>query len=167
MTRSQVVLRVVVLLGPVVAVLMTGPAGNAPPWWVVGLVLATAGAAAWSPDGPWAVCSGLAVLAWWAVAVGDQVPVTVLVAAVALVAAHVAGILASYGPPTMPVDAATVLLWVRRGGLVLLTAPVAWGLARLLRDEPEQPGIWLLGVAAACVATVVATAALTVKDTDA
>jgi len=164
MTRSQVVLRAVVLLGPVVAVLMTGPTGNAPPWWVVGGVLATAGAAAWSPDGPWAVCAGLAVLAWWAVAVGDQVPASVLVAAVALVAAHVAALLASFGPPPMPVDADTVLLWVRRGALVLLTVPVAWGLARLLRGEAEQPGIWLLGVAAACVATVVATAALAVRD---
>ena len=34
----------------------------------------------------------------------------------------------------------------------------------LLRGEPEQPGIWLLGGAAALVATVVATAALAVRS---
>jgi len=67
---------------------------------------------------------------------------------------------------TMPVDAAVVRLWLRRGALVLLTVPAVWGLARLLDDEPEQPGVWLLGVAAAFVATVVATAALTVRSAE-
>jgi hypothetical protein len=166
MTRSQIVLRVVVFLGPVVALLATGPAGHGPPWWAVAAVLVTAGAAAWQPDGPYLAVAGLAVLAWWAVSLGDEVPVSVLVAAVALFAAHLAAVLASYGPATMPVDAAVVRLWVRRGALVLLTVPAAWGLARLLDGEPEQPGIWLLGVAAAFVATVAATAALAVRSSE-
>jgi hypothetical protein len=163
MTRSQLVLRTLVLLGPVVAVLASGPAGNWPSWWAVVLVLATAGAASWQPDGPFPACAGLVVLGWWAVAVGDRVPVAVLVAAAALVVGHVAALLASYGPESMPIDTATVLLWVRRGALVLLVVPVAWGLARLLRDQPEQPGVWVLGVAAAFVAMVVATVALPVR----
>lgn len=166
MTRSQLVLRTVVLLGPVVAVLATGPAGNWPPWWVVVAVVATAAGAARQPDGPFLASAGLAVLAWWAFAVGEAVPAAVLVAAVALVAAHVAGLLAAYGPETMPLDPATVRLWVRRGALVLLPVPVAWGLAGAVRDQPEQPGIWLAGVAAACVATLVASAVLPLRADD-
>jgi hypothetical protein len=103
------------------------------------------------------------VLVWWSVSLGDGIPASVLVAAVALVVAHVAALLASYGPREMPVDRATVLLWTRRTGLVLLTVPGAWFADRALRGEPEQPGIWVLGVAAACVATVVGTAAIEVR----
>ena len=67
----------------------------------------------------------------------------------------------SYGPAAMPLDAAAAAAvgaprrrWCcspsRRPGV----------LARLLHGEPEQPGIWVLGVAAALVATVAATVAL-------
>jgi hypothetical protein len=79
---------------------------------------------------------------------------------VALVVAHVAALLASYGPPAMPLDPATLRLWVRRGALALVTVPAAWGAAHLLQGEPEQPGIWVLGVVAALAATVAADVAL-------
>ncbi|WP_243058035.1 hypothetical protein [Nocardioides sp. SR21] len=163
MSRSQIALRALVLLGPVVAVLATGPAGNWPPWWIAGAVAAAAAAAAWDPDAPYGTGAGLGVLGWWAIALEDSLPASILVAALALVTAHVAGVLASYGPSTMPIDAATVALWVRRGALVLVTVPAAWVLALLLRGEPEQPGIWLLGALAAFVATAAATAALAVR----
>ena len=39
---SQIVLRALVVLGPVVAVLATGPAGHWPPWWMVVAVAALA-----------------------------------------------------------------------------------------------------------------------------
>ncbi|MBI2244345.1 MAG: hypothetical protein HYU55_10535 [Nocardioides sp.] len=164
--RSQVALRMLVLAGPVVAVLAAGPAGHAAPWWLVGVVAALAAASAWVPDSPFGVAPFLVVLGWWAAALGDASSAWVLVAAAGLVVAHVAGAVASYGPATMPVDAATAGLWARRGLLVLLTAPVAWVTARLLRDQPEQPGVWVLGVAAACLATVVATAALGTREED-
>ena len=163
LSRSQLVLRVVILLGPVVAVLATGPAGNWPPVWIAAGVVALSVAAALAPDAPYGAGAGLAVVAWWAIALGEVVPASVIVAAVALVLAHVAGVLASYGPPTMPVDAGITRLWVRRGALVLLTVPAAFALARVLRGEPEQPGIWILGVAAAFVATVAATVGLAVE----
>ncbi|MDI6911341.1 hypothetical protein [Nocardioides sp.] len=162
--RSQIALRVLVLVGPVVAVLAAGPAGHAPPWWLVGVVAALAGASAWVPDSPFGVAPFLVVLGWWAAALGDASSAWVLVAAAGLVVAHVAGAVASYGPATMPVDVATVRLWAGRGLLVLLTAPVAWAVTRLLGDQPEQPGVWVLGVAAACLATVVATAALGTRE---
>ena len=46
------------------------------------------------------------------------------------------------------------------GALVSLTVPAAWAAARLLRGQPEQPGIWVLGVLAALAATVAATVAV-------
>ena len=98
----------------------------------------------------------LAVLVWWAVAVKGVVQPEVVVAAAALVVAHLAALLASYGPVTLPVDPATLRLWARRGALVLLPAPVAWAVAELLRGEPEQPGIWILGVLGVLVLTVAA-----------
>ncbi len=162
--RSQIALRGLVLLGPVVAVLAAGPAGHAPPWWLVGVVVALAGASAWVPDSSFGVAPFLVVLGWWAAALGDASSAWVLVAATGLVVAHVAGAVASYGPAAMPIDADAVRLWARRGLLVLLTAPLAWVVVRLLGDQPEQPGVWVLGVAAACLATVVATAALGTRE---
>jgi hypothetical protein len=166
MPRSQLVLRAIVLLGPMVALLMTGPAGSWPPWWLVVPVLALAAASATAPDSPIGATTGLAVLVWWTIALGDGVPASALVAAAGLLASHVAALLASYGPAAMPLDAATVRLWVRRGALVLLTVPGAWGVARLLRGEPDQPGIWVLAVAAACLAAIGATAAVDVRRTE-
>ncbi|WP_028637140.1 hypothetical protein [Nocardioides sp. URHA0032] len=164
--RSQLVLRAIVLLGPVVALLMTGPAGHWPPLWIVLPVAGLGATAAAAPDSPVAAGAGLVVLAWWTISLGDGVPAWVLVAAVALLAGHLAGLLAAYGPRQQPLDRATVLLWVRRGALVALTVPAAWAAVRALHGEPEQPGIWVLGVAAACVATVAATAAVEVRRTD-
>ncbi|CAI9411081.1 hypothetical protein [Nocardioides sp. T2.26MG-1] len=158
--RSQLVLRALMLLGPVAALLASGPTGHAAPWWLVGVVAALAGVWAWYTDVPFGAAPLLVVIGWWAAALGSTTSAWLLVAAAALLVAHVAAVLASYGPPAMPVDRAVTRLWVRRGALVLLTAPVAWGAARALRDQPEQPGIWVLGVAVACVATLIATAAL-------
>ena len=165
MPRSQLLLRAVVLLGPVLALLMTGPAGHWPPWWLVLTGVAMAGAAAAAPDSPMLAGVGLIVLVWWSVSLDDGVPGSVVLAAAALVAAHLAALLASYGPAAMPLDRHTLLLWARRGALVLLTVPAAWGLTRVLAGEPEQPGIWVLGVATACVATIAATVAIDVRAT--
>lgn len=163
MPRSQLVLRALVLLGPLVALLATGPAGHAPPWWLVGIVAVLAGAAAAAPDSPIGVGAGLVVLGWWALSLRDGMPVSVAVAAVALTVGHLAALLASYGPRGMPLDRPTVLLWTRRGALVLLTVPAAWLLARVVGGEPEQPGLWVVALAAACVAILGATAAMDVR----
>ena len=108
----------------------------------------------------------LAVLVWWVVALDDGLHPMVLVAVPALLVTHIASVLASYGPGEMPVERALILLWVRRGALLLLGAPLVWGLAVLLRDQPEdpdQPGIWVVGLLAALVATVMAAVALTAR----
>jgi hypothetical protein len=164
--RSQLLLRALVLLGPVVAVLATGPAGSWPPWWLVAGVVALAGAGAVASDSQLLSGAGLVALVWWTIGLDDDLTGWVVVAAAALVVGHVAALLASYGPATMPVHPSLVRLWTRRGGLVLLVVPAAWAVTRLLRGDPEQPGIWVLGVATVLVATLVATAALAVRDAD-
>ena len=162
--RSQLVLRALVLLAPVLALLATGPAGNWAPWWWVAGVVALAASAALRPDSPAAAAAAMAVLVWWSLGLGAGVPGWAVPAALLLVVGHVAAVLASYGPAAMPVDAPTVRLWVRRGALVALTVPAAYAAARLLDGEPVQPGIWVLGVAVACVATVAAALLLAVGE---
>lgn len=164
--RSQAVLRALVVLGPVVALLATGPAGRWPVWWVLLPVVALAGAAGWFPDSPFLATTDLAVLAWWTLALGGGVPGWAVPAAVALVVGHVAAVLASYGPVEMPLDAAVARLWVRRTALVLPTVPLAWAAGRVLERQPEQPGIWVAGATVACAAVVVATALLPARRSE-
>ena len=164
LSRSQLVLRALILLGPVVAVFASGPAGHWPPWWAAAVVVALAAGFAALPESPIGAAVMLAVLVWWAAGLDDGLHPAVLVAATALLVSHVASVLATYGPGEMPVEPALVRLWVRRGVLVLLGAPLLWGLALLLRGEPEQPGIWVVGAAAGLVATVAAAVALTARQ---
>jgi hypothetical protein len=158
---SHLALRAVVLLAPMIALLATGPAGSWPPWWVVLAVLAMAGGFALVPDSHLGAGVFLAVLAWWAISTDGRVPPEILVAGAALVLAQVAAQLASYGPGELPLEAALLRRWARRCALLLLVVVATWGAARLVDGRPEQPGIWVLGVSAAVVATVVATIALT------
>lgn len=164
LSRSQLVLRVLIVVGPVAAVLAAGPAGHWPPWWLVALTLVCSVGGAAFPESPFGAGAMLVVLVWWAVGLDDGLHPAVLVAAAALVTAHVAAVLASYGPGEMPVERALVRLWVRRGALALLGVPPVWGLALLLQDEPEQPGVWVVGVTAGLVATVAAAVALPARD---
>jgi hypothetical protein len=160
MPTSQIVLRALVLLGPVVALLATGPAGHWPPWWIVlGVVAMSAGFAA-RPDSPLGAAVSLAVLVWWTISLSDTVQPEVMLAAAGLVVAHLAALVASYGPNALPVTAATLRRWALRGVLVLATVPATWGAAVLLRGEPEQPGIWIVGVISTLAVTVAATVAL-------
>jgi hypothetical protein len=164
LSRSQLVLRALIALGPVVAVLAAGPAGHWPPWWMLAVTIVFAGGFAAFPESPFGVGAILVVLAWWVAGLDDGLHPAVLVAATALLVTQVAAVLASYGPGEMPVEPALLWLWVRRGALALLGVPLVWGLALILRDEPEQPGVWVVGVAAGLVATVAAAVALTARQ---
>lgn len=116
-----------------------------------------------SPAGPLVL---LLVAGWWGARVDDPLDAGVLVAAAALVAAHVAGVLASYGPARMPVDRATTWLWVRRGLLAWLVAPVAWLAARGLDDAPDQPTLWTVALVTVAGLVIVAGMALREAPTD-
>ena len=155
-SRGQWLLRAVAALGPVLAVLATIPVGTPPPWWLVVVTAALGAGYAYFPDS--AVGTGvlLLVLIWWAVGPPDGLHPMAILAAAALLAAHVAGILAGYGPGSVPPDPAAVRRWVARGIVVLPAAVLAWAMATAARDSDEPPGLWAAGLAGLLVGIVVA-----------
>jgi hypothetical protein len=141
-TRSQVVVRALVGVLPSFALLI---APGRQPALLVLLVLA--GSLAWAtfPEVAIGPVVLLAVMAWWAIKVPDPVRPSVLVAALALSGAHVAGLLAAYGPVRAALDRRLVLMWVRRWLLGFLVAPVAYAAAIGL-DEDRAPPMWPFAV---------------------
>ena len=156
-TRGEWVLRAVMVAAPLVAVLASVPAGATLRPFVVVVLLVLAALWALFP----ASLAGVAVLllpvVWWATAPDDPLHPLVMLAAAALLACHLAALLASYGPDRLPVDAALVRLWVRRGVLVLMPVPVVWVVADVLTGEPSRPGMWVAGLAVACLGAAGAT----------
>lgn len=163
-SRGQWAVRMVALGCPVLALLCTGPAGVWPRPWLVGLVAVLSAAYARQPETGVGTAALGAVLVWWGLAFRDGLHAWALASAVLLVAAHVAGLMASYGPAGLGVDPGTVRLWVRRGALVLLVSPLVLGAAVLLRGRPDAAGAWVVGLGVALVAMVVASIALNRED---
>jgi hypothetical protein len=163
-TRARLLLRAVVLVAPALALLAAGPA-DWPRGWFLALVLGlSAGFAARPESALGTVCLALVVL-WWAVAAVDGVPVSVLPAGLLLVAAHVAAVLLSYGPPGMPVGAALLGRWLRRSSGVAVAVPLVWLFAMAVDGRPEPPGIWVAGLVCATVVCVVAATAVRMRET--
>jgi hypothetical protein len=155
-TPGQWALRVTVVAGLLVALLATGLLGVWPAWWLVVLVAGLAVAFSLLPEAPMGTVATGLVLAWWGFAFREGPHPQALLAAAGLLAAHLAAVLASYGPRDVPLDPATVRLWAVRGAVVFLAAPAVFAVATLLRGQPEPVGIWVAGLAAALAATVVA-----------
>jgi hypothetical protein len=166
LTRGQLLLRGAILAGPMLALWSTALVGPAPAGWLVALAAALSVAFAAMPDSPFGSAVMLLVLAWWGVSLRDGLHPEAILAAAGLLVAHVAALVASYGPGDLPLDGAVVRTWLRRGLLVLVTAPLAWALAAGLRDQPEPPGIWLAGLVAATVSALVASAAFAIRGPD-
>jgi hypothetical protein len=162
-TRGQLLLRLLVLTGPMLALYATDLVGPAPAGWLVALAAVLCVAFAAMPDSPFGALVMLLVLAWWGVSLRDGLHPEALLAAAGLLAAHLAALVASYGPGDLPVDAAVARTWLVRGVLLLVPAAAVWALAALVRDQPEPPGIWLAGLLASLVAAVVASAAFSVR----
>ncbi|MEJ7831403.1 MAG: hypothetical protein WKF79_00675 [Nocardioides sp.] len=156
---GQAVLRGLIALGPLVAVGVTTLVGQPPPGWLLALTAVLAAGYAYLPDSSFGTFALLLVLGWWSIVSQGALHPEVLVAAAAVLASHVAALIAAYGPDDLLVDPRLVRLWVRRGGLVLLAAPMAWLAANALRGQPEPPGVWIAGVVAAVTSMVVASAA--------
>ena len=162
-TRGQWGLRAVVAVGPVLALLAAAPAarsGSTPGAWLVALVLLLSLAHARQPESPVGIAGPALVVLWWSAALGNGLSAWALAAAAALLAAHVAALLAGYGPDALGVDAATVRLWAGRAGAAFLLAPVVLLVAAVLHGRPEAPGAWVAGLVVALVAALVATLAL-------
>jgi hypothetical protein len=158
-TRGKWALRAVVVLGPLVAVLArTSPLG-APPVWLVVLVLALAAAWALAPESIVGVVTLLVVGLSWATGQDSAMPASAVMAALGMLAAHLAALVSSYGPARLPVDAGVVRLWLVRGAGVFVAAPVVWLLARVVRELPDSGTVWVLGLSVAVSVVLVAAAA--------
>jgi hypothetical protein len=155
-SRGQGALRAGVLLGPLVAVLAAVPAGGTPSWWLMVLVAGLGAGFALYPDS--AVGTGVlvVVLVWWAVGPSDPLHPAALVAAVGLLAAHLAGTVAAYAPGATPPEPATVRRWALRGLVVLPAALLTWAIAAAAVDRAEPPGLWAVGLAGVLVAILAA-----------
>lgn len=160
-TPAQLLLRATVVAGVMVALFATGLRGVWPAWWLILLVGGLAVAFALVPEAPMGTVATGLVLAWWGLAFRDGPHPQALLAAAGLLVAHVAAVLAGYGPRELPLDPMTVRLWLVRGAVVFLAAPVVYAVASLLRGQPEPVGIWAAGLAAALVTTVAAGLVLT------
>lgn len=164
LSTGQRVVRLLVAVLPVLAVVCTVGAGEAPAAWFVALVGLLSLGWATFPESAAGATVLVLVLAWWGIGLRDGLDPWALVAAAALLAAHVAATLASYGPATMPVDAALARLWVRRATLVYLAAPATFLLAGSVRDVAPPAGVWAAGLAAVAVAGTTAAVLLSEPD---
>jgi hypothetical protein len=158
------VLRAVVVGGQMTALYAAAPEGFRPSLFVTVLVLAVSVGFALRPEHFVGSAALVVVLLWWALQVRTALPDGTLVAAGALLSAHLAALLLGYGPATMPVDADLVLLWLPRGAAVWLAALVVWLTARAYTGHATPAAFWLVGLAAALVGAVVAAVVVPTRD---
>lgn len=148
------VLRGIALLAPPAALLVAGVAGSAPPPLLLAVVVLLSVGFAAAPDSGFGLLALGSVVGWWALAADDGLHAAVLLAAVLLTAAHLAGLLSAYGPPGAAVDARLATLWVGRGATVLLAAPLVWMVARLVRDTAPDVALWQAGLLVSVLAVM-------------
>ena len=148
-SRAQWVLRMIVLLGPLVAFWSTAAEGTVGGLgWSV-LVVAAAVAAALLPASAAPLVAIGVVMAWWGGGPADPLHPAVLVAGAALLATHVAAMLAASGPSGLTPSRALVERWVRRAVLAYLPLPLVYAVARGVAGAPEPPYVWTAGLVAA------------------
>ncbi len=162
--RSQVILRAVISVGPVLALVASLPAG-AHPWWTLFLlVFVLSVGSAVATDSVMGLVAMLIVMTWWAARVPDPLSAWVLAAVAALLVTQAALVLADYGPPSLDLDPDLLRLWLRRAGIVFPVAPVAWLVARLADGAPDEPSIWVAGLAGCLAAVVLAVLGLRPRE---
>lgn len=159
-TPGQWGLRVVMVAGPLVALFARTPSLGAPPAWGVGLVLVLGAGWTLLPESVIGAVTLLAVGFAWASSDTTGVSAGVLVAAAGMLAAHLAALVASYGPPRLPVDPGTIRLWSLRGVALFGAAVGVWLVARAVAELPEKPTIWVMGLVVALSVVVVAAAVI-------
>lgn len=161
--RGVWLLRGIVGGGVVLALLAGVPEGYRPPVLLVLVVLAGAVFSAFRPEHlSLPITMGL-TLAWWALELGGEMPVAVLVAAAGLTASHVAAVLLGYGPPALPVEPRLAVLWASRALLAWVASLVVWGVARTYSGHGTPALFWLSGLAATLVGAVLVGAAAPVR----
>lgn len=159
---SALGLRLAMLLAPPAALLAAAGAGDPAPASILALVALLSLGFAVAPDSGFGLLALGSVVAWWSLVADDGLHPSVLVAAVLLSVAHVAGLIAAYGPAGLPVPGAVASVWVARGAIVLLAAPLVWVLARLVHDDAPVESLFQAGLVVAVLGVVSAVVVLSV-----
>ncbi len=168
-SRAQWTLRAAVVAGYLCALFAAAGipgAGRPAAPWLVAVLLAALGAAV-VPDSSAGSLAGVLVLAHWAIAAIGH-PVTAVgpwavMGAFGLVIAHLAAMLAAYGPPGFTPDRGLMLLWLRRGARVL--APSVLVVLAVRAAAAELVGRhWVWGVAALVVISLAAAVTLALRS---
>ncbi len=158
------ILRAVIVAGSMLALYAAAPEGFVPSPFAALVVLALAIGFALRPEHFVGSATLVVVLLWWALVVKTAFPNGTLVAAGALLAAHVAALLLGYGPSQMPVGSDLVKLWLPRGAAVWLAALVVWITDRAYNGHATPGSFWLVGLTAALVGAVVAAVVVPTRD---
>jgi hypothetical protein len=131
-SRQQVVLRAVPLLATPVFVWLTVALGSPfHPVLTVGLLLLATGSAL-LPDSSVPLFLVLTLAVLWALQVPETLSARTPVAALLLLAVHVACTLCSYGPPALAVDARTLRAWGARSLVMASVTALVWLLVAVL-----------------------------------
>ena len=150
-STQQLVVRAGVVLAILAFVLTVGVAGDGLPLWGTALLLVLAAGSAYRPDSH-APLALLGASAWaWGGSLPGAVTGWTLLAAVELVAVHVACTLAALGPPQLVLDRAVLRRWGVRAGVLAAGAALVWLVVRATA---------LLDPGTSAAATVAALAAL-------
>ena len=162
-SRGGLLLRCVVIAAPVLALILARPADLPPVWLVVVTALLATAFAALPESWLGTVCLALVVV-WWALTVDGEVTANAVPAALLLLAAHLAAVLLSYGPPGLRLGGAVLRRWLLRGAAAGAAAPLVWLVAVSVDGRAEPPGIWVMGLGAAVAAAVLAAVAVHVAE---
>lgn len=149
---QQGCLRLVVLLAPLAALVAEARAGAHVHTWFVGLVVILSAVSALLPDSHTGLLVVLTVGLHWALVLRDVTSAWVLVAAFALLVFHVAGVLASYGPPSVVVGPDLVMLWLGRSGVAAAVTALVWLATRVGSGLDLPPSGLVLAAALLVVA---------------
>lgn len=140
---GQLVLRGCAAAGSVVVLLAAAAVGPVPAWLavVVGALTLVVLVLPGSPLG--LVLVGALALVWLLLPAGAVGSPWLLLAAVGLVAVHVALHVAAQGPVLMRPDPAQVRLWLRRAAALWGASALLWLAARLLHGVPAPPSVFV------------------------
>jgi hypothetical protein len=156
--RGGWLLRLVILLAPLAALLAGAPQGYLPPPWLVVVLAIFSFAFAAMPEHYVGSASLVIVVVWWVLNTHGRLPASSILAAGALVVAHLAGTTAAYGPQTVDPDPGVLLLWLRRGVLLWAVAALTWFVVDSETGRATSAAYWVVGLAAALALAVVVTA---------
>ena len=158
-TRGQWALRALIVLGPLVAIFARWGSLGAPRPWLVAQVLILGLGWALAPESVVGAVTLLVVGFSWVSSEMTEVPSMALVAALAMLVAHLASLVASYGPPRLPVAPSVARLWAIRAAVVFAAAPLVWLLTTAVRELPGSGTVWVAGLVVALSVVLVAAVA--------